>query len=119
MRGDEHHRSLDDRLRASERECALQERGFGAFVHVRFCESRRAGGGGGVRRCRCVMPVLTSEDTAPTSHNGWSGFPQGRSEGVTGLLMCRMSIARATDGSDRGECRHRNASLGTGSAALA
>jgi hypothetical protein len=69
--------------------------------------TNRAVRGGGMRRGRRVMPVLTSEDTTPTSRSGWSGFAQGRSECVTGFLLCGMSTARATDCSDRGECRQR------------
>jgi hypothetical protein len=103
-RVDKHRRSLNDGLRASERECALQECGFGDVAHVRFYESRRAGA---VHRGRRVMPVSTSEDTTLTSHSGWSVFAQGLSEGVTGLLLCWTPTARATGRSDCGECRQR------------
>jgi hypothetical protein len=59
-RGDGNHRSLDDGLRAGERECALAARMCLGLQRARFDESRHVGA---VHRGRRVLSNSTSEDT--------------------------------------------------------
>jgi hypothetical protein len=74
-RGDGHHRSLDDRLRAGEHEYALAARMCLGLQCAWFDESRHVGA---MHRGRRVLSNSTSEDTCMArrrttndAHKGW------------------------------------------------